>query len=292
MDGWLRWQRRRTSRSRPVVRRGEPRRRGRDAHPDAPPRPGHTIARARTAIASRKTGSDRRCRSGSAISGLTWTTALDGEPSRDIFRDIAESTRRTARRPLRLGPPCGRAGLRVVENFLDMAHFPSCTPTSSGPNPHTEVPTYDSENPARRERGLGHQLHLLPVADRRHRERRRLRPAHLSRADPFVVMLNRSARLSHPLDAIALFIQPMEETLPGAARDDGWSTPSHPHRAPQLRAGDLPCRTASSWRTSARCCCRAGAAIRDPHPADLSSSPYRRWLKEKGLVFGTTRGAA
>ena len=53
--------------------------------------------------------------------GCVWTTL--GEPEREIF-DIPEASE-----PDRRFVPCGwvkmrASGLRVVENFLDMAHFP------------------------------------------------------------------------------------------------------------------------------------------------------------------------
>ncbi len=46
--------------------------------------------------------------------------------------------------------PCGAitvraSGLRIIENFLDMAHFPFVHTDILGSEPHTEVPRYDCE---------------------------------------------------------------------------------------------------------------------------------------------------
>lgn len=74
--------------------------------------------------------------------GCVWTTL--GRPNRDVFEiaEASESDRRYV--------PCGwvtmrASGLRVVENFLDMAHFPFVHTDILGSEPHTEVPAYLSE---------------------------------------------------------------------------------------------------------------------------------------------------
>ena len=71
-----------------------------------------------------------------------WTTL--GTPAGEIF---------VCRRPMRpTAAPviCGwvkmrTSGLRLVENFLDMAHFPYIHTDVLGAEPHTEVPHYSSE---------------------------------------------------------------------------------------------------------------------------------------------------
>jgi len=74
--------------------------------------------------------------------GCVWTTL--GQPAREIF-DIPE-----ADEPDRRFVPCGwvkmrASGLRVVENFLDMAHFPFVHKDILGSEEHSEVPKYASE---------------------------------------------------------------------------------------------------------------------------------------------------
>jgi phenylpropionate dioxygenase-like ring-hydroxylating dioxygenase large terminal subunit len=71
--------------------------------------------------------------------GCVWTTL--GEPEREIF-DIPE-----AGEPDRRFVPCGwvkmrASGLRVVENFLDMAHFPFVHSGILGEEPKNEVCDY------------------------------------------------------------------------------------------------------------------------------------------------------
>ena len=73
---------------------------------------------------------------------MVWTTL--GEPARDIV-DIPE-----AAEPDRRFVPCGAvtvnaSGLRIVENFLDMAHFPFVHTDILGAEPHTEVLHYTTE---------------------------------------------------------------------------------------------------------------------------------------------------
>ena len=74
--------------------------------------------------------------------GCVWTTL--GSPVREIF-EIAEADEADRR-----FVPCGwvkmrASGLRVVENFLDMAHFPFVHKDILGSEEHSEVPKYSSE---------------------------------------------------------------------------------------------------------------------------------------------------
>lgn len=74
--------------------------------------------------------------------GCVWTTL--GNPARELF-DIPEADEIDRR-----FVPCGwvtmrASGLRVVENFLDMAHFPFVHKDILGAEDHAEVPGYASE---------------------------------------------------------------------------------------------------------------------------------------------------
>ena len=74
--------------------------------------------------------------------GYLWTTL--GEPDRDLL-PIPE-----ADEPDRRHVVCGAvavrsSGLRIVENFLDMAHFPFVHTDILGAEPHTEVRQYIAE---------------------------------------------------------------------------------------------------------------------------------------------------
>ena len=74
--------------------------------------------------------------------GFVWTSL--GEPEKGVFpiEEASENDRRVVL--------CGvvnvkASGLRVVENFLDMAHFPFVHTDILGAEPHTEVPHYNVE---------------------------------------------------------------------------------------------------------------------------------------------------
>jgi phenylpropionate dioxygenase-like ring-hydroxylating dioxygenase large terminal subunit len=74
--------------------------------------------------------------------GLVWTTL--GNPAKEVY-DFPE-----AHEPDRRHVRCGWVTLRtsaprIVENFLDMAHFPFVHPGVLGAEPWTEVADYDAE---------------------------------------------------------------------------------------------------------------------------------------------------
>jgi hypothetical protein len=158
--------------------------------------------------------------------------------------------------------PCGwfnlrASGLRIVENFLDMAHFPFVHTDILGAEPHTDVPKYDFE--IRRdvdEVWATNCTFFQPQRDRWQRGRD-FAQLILSRADA----LHGDALPGEPvgrtrLDAIAAFIQPMEEDFCRAIPVMYLVDPdSQPYGAVEVRAGDISRRTRSSWRTSGRSCC-------------------------------------
>jgi len=218
--------------------------------------------------------------------GCLWTTL--GEPERDIVH-IAE-----AFEPDRRYVPCGwvkmrASGLRVVENFLDMAHFPFVHTDILGSEPHTEVPQYKSE--LRRDVDEVWATNCTFFQPQMTASRPEGEFTHLTYRvpSPFIVMLYRVCP-SQPdrLDAIALFIQPMEEDLCRATPvmyllDDEASLT-------QLRRFEqvifLQDRIIVENQRPLLMPLEPRAEI--PTRADSSSVAYRRWLKEKGLRFGTT----
>ena len=218
--------------------------------------------------------------------GCVWTTL--GHPNRDIF-EIAES-READRRFV----PCGwvkmrASGLRVVENFLDMAHFPFVHTDILGSEPHTEVPRYASE--IRRDVDEVWATNCTFFQPRI--------AATESSGDfvqltyrvpsPFVVMLYRVCPSAPDrLDAIALFIQPIEEDLcraqPVMYLVDATSTDTALLNFEQVIF--LQDRIIVENQRPLRLPLEPRLEI--PTRADGSSVAYRRWLKEKGLRFGTT----
>jgi phenylpropionate dioxygenase-like ring-hydroxylating dioxygenase large terminal subunit len=222
--------------------------------------------------------------------GCVFTTL--GRPNRGIV-EIAE-----ADEPDRRYVPCGwvtmrASGLRVVENFLDMAHFPFVHTDILGSEPHTEVPHYLSE--IRRDVDEVWATNCTFFQPRIAATEDRGDFVHLTYRvpSPFVVMLYRVCPTApERLDAIALFIQPLEEDLcraqPVMYLVDSLSTHTALLRFEQVIF--LQDRIIVENQRPLLLPLEPRAEI--PTRADSSSIAYRRWLKEKGLRFGTTAGAA
>ncbi|HWF35779.1 MAG TPA: hypothetical protein VG295_10400 [Solirubrobacteraceae bacterium] len=74
--------------------------------------------------------------------GLVWTTL--GRPAKEVY-DLPEA-HEAGRRYVRCGWVTLRTSApRIVENFLDMAHFPFVHPGVLGSEPWTEVADYEAE---------------------------------------------------------------------------------------------------------------------------------------------------
>ncbi|PZU85340.1 MAG: (2Fe-2S)-binding protein [Shinella sp.] len=215
-----------------------------------------------------------------------------GTPVKDIvhIEEAEEEDRRFV--------PCGwvtmrASGLRVVENFLDMAHFPFVHTDILGSEPHTEVPTYQSE--IRRDVDEVWATNCTFFQPRIAATEDKGDFVHLTYRvpSPFVVMLYRVCPTSpNRLDAIALFIQPMEEGLcraqPVMYLVD--SVSSHKSLLNFEQVIFLQDRIIVENQRPLLLPLEPRAEI--PTRADSSSIAYRRWLKEKGVRFGTTAGAA
>jgi phenylpropionate dioxygenase-like ring-hydroxylating dioxygenase large terminal subunit len=222
--------------------------------------------------------------------GYLWTTP--GEPARDV-PSIPE-----ADEPDRRYVPCGAisvraSGLRIVENFLDMAHFPFVHTDILGSEPHTEVEPYDCE--IRRDVDEVWATNCSFV-----QPRAALSAEGAVRADytyrvmtPFSVLLYKTCPAAPSrLDVIALFVQPLD---PGRCR-------AHPAMFlidGESRQADLvgfqqviflQDRIILENQRPVLLPLEPRSEI--PTRADASSIAYRRWLKEKGLVYGTSQGEA
>ncbi|MDM9624774.1 aromatic ring-hydroxylating dioxygenase subunit alpha [Rhizobium sp. S152] len=221
--------------------------------------------------------------------GCIWTTL--GHPNKGIF-DISE-----AHEADRRFVPCGwvkmrASGLRVVENFLDMAHFPFVHADILGSEPHTEVPGYLSE--IRRdvdEVWATNCTFFQPRIAATESEGAFVQLTYRV-PSPFVVMLYRVCPTAPDrLDAIALFIQPLEEDLcraqPVMYLVDSSSTQTSLLNFEQVIF--LQDRIIVENQRPLLLPLEPRQEI--PTRADSSSVAYRRWLKEKGVRFGTTMGA-
>ncbi len=222
--------------------------------------------------------------------GCVWTTL--GAPTRAIvdIPEAAEADRRFV--------PCGwvkmrASGLRIVENFLDMAHFPFVHTDILGAEPYTEVPHYQSE--IRRDVDEVWATNCTFFQPRIAATQDRGDFVHLTYRvpSPFVVMLYRVCPTAPDrLDAIALFIQPIEEDLcraqPVMYLVDSLSTQTALLRFEQVIF--LQDRIIVENQRPLLLPLEPRAEI--PTRADSSSVAYRRWLKEKGIRYGTTTRAA
>ncbi|KQO73602.1 aromatic ring-hydroxylating dioxygenase subunit alpha [Methylobacterium sp. Leaf89] len=194
--------------------------------------------------------------------------------------------------------PCGAvglraSGLRIVENFLDMAHFPFVHTDILGAEPHTEVMHYTTE--IRRDvdevwatncRFFQPQAAFSATGGLVTQYQYRV-------ATPHVTMLYKTCpSAADRWDVICLFVQPLG---PDRCR-------AHPvmflidesSRLTDLVAFQqvifLQDRIILENQRPVLLPLEPRAEI--PTRADASSVAYRRWLKEKGVTYGTTLHAA
>ncbi len=218
--------------------------------------------------------------------GCVWTTL--GRPTRDVPA-IAEADE-ADRRFVGCGAFAVRAsGLRIVENFLDMAHFPFVHTDILGAEPNTEVTQYQTE--IRRdvdEIWATHCQFFQPQAAVSAGGGMMTQYTYRVAA-PFVTMLYKSCpNAPDRLDVIALFVQP---TAPDYCRAhpimfllDDVSPQNELVRFQQLIF--LQDRIILENQRPRLLPLTPRAEI--PTRADSASVVYRRWLKEKRLVYGTT----
>ena len=220
--------------------------------------------------------------------GYLWTTL--GAPETDV-PPIPE-----ADEPDRRYVPCGAigvraSGLRIVENFLDMAHFPFVHTDILGSEPHTEVEPYDCE--IRRDVDEVWATNCTFVQPKAALSAEgAIKTDYIYRiTTPFTVLLYKTCpNAADRWDVICLFVQPtdpdrcrahpvmflIDETSQVAdligfqqvifLQDRIILENQRPRLLPLEPRAEIPTR------------------------ADASSVAYRRWLKEKGLVYGSTLG--
>jgi len=218
-----------------------------------------------------------------------WTTL--GAQGAEIF-DMPE-----AEEPDRRVVICGwmtmrTSGLRLVENFLDMAHFPYIHTDVLGAEPHTEVPQYSSEirrdvdevwatncqfyQPQIVVNGPGGMVQI-----------------NYRVPSPFVVMLYRVCPSSPGrLDVIAMFIQPMEQCLCRAQPVMYLVDDKAPHVDLLKFEQTIFLQDRIIVENQRPVLLPLEPRSEIPMRADLSSVTYRRWLKEKGIRYGTAEGVS
>lgn len=225
--------------------------------------------------------------------GHLWASlgAPEGEPP--AIPEAAEPDRRHV--------PCGAvtvraSALRVVENFLDVAHFAFVHTDILGAEPHTEVPTYRCE--IRRDAGGIGEVWATEVRVTQPRAAVsaegaiETRYAYRVMTPTAALLLKTCPAAPGRLDAIALFVQPVAPDLSRAhpmmflideasaqrdlvafqqvifLQDRIILENQRPRLLPLEPRAEIPTR------------------------ADATSVAYRRWLMEGGHAYGTTAGPA
>jgi phenylpropionate dioxygenase-like ring-hydroxylating dioxygenase large terminal subunit len=216
--------------------------------------------------------------------GLVWATL--GRPERDIFA-LPE-----AEEPDRRAVYCGRvivraSGLRLIENFLDLAHFPYVHTDILGEEEHPEVARYEVEH-----RRDVDELWATKCEFYQPRAAASSHDGQISRymyrvVSPFNVMLYKTPpSVPNRWDVIALFVQPIEPTLsiahPFMLVIDDTSTDAELVAFQQM----IFLQDKIVLENQRPLLLPLQPGRESPTRADLSSVLYRRWLKEKRIAFG------
>ena len=178
------------------------------------------------------------------------------------------------------------SGLRVIENFLDMAHFPFVHTDYLGKVPHTEVADYRVR--------IEPETDEIWATDCRFWQPRSS-AAQTSGSDvlykyrvmqPFSAMLYKSSHRAGELDAIGLFVQPIDEehviahTLL-AYYDDVSSDAQLIAFQHTIFGQDKPILENHALKRMP-----LEGRLETATRGDATSVTYRRWLRARGMRFG------
>jgi phenylpropionate dioxygenase-like ring-hydroxylating dioxygenase large terminal subunit len=216
--------------------------------------------------------------------GHLWVTF--GEPER--FFDMPES-REPDRRAVYCGAVQVRAsGLRLIENFLDLAHFPYVHTDILGTESKPEVARYDVEQRRDVDEIWATKCEFFQPKAAASSEGGQVSQYMYRVVTPFNVMLYKTPPTApNRWDVIALFVQPVEPDLsiahPYMLVIDDVSTDAELIGFQQMIF--LQDKIVLENQRPRLLPLQPGRET--PTRADLSSVLYRRWLKEKGLVYGT-----
>ena len=222
--------------------------------------------------------------------GYLWTTL--GEPARDVLPipEADEDDRRLV--------VCGAISVkssapRVVENFLDMAHFPFVHTDILGAEPHTEVRHYTTEIRRDIDEVWATNCEFFQPQAALSAKEGIMTQYQYRVADPFAVLLYKTCpNAANRWDVICLFVQPVDPEFcrahPVMFLIDEVSTVTELVAFQQVIF--LQDRIILENQRPLLLPLEPRSEI--PTRADASSVAYRRWLKEKGIVYGTTAQAA
>ncbi len=213
-----------------------------------------------------------------------WTTL--GTPARDIF-DMPE-WHEADRRPV----PCGAirvraSGLRVVENFLDLAHFPYVHTDVLGTESRPEVARYAVEHRVDVDEIWATKCEFFQPRAAISADAGQISQYIYRVVSPFNVMLYKTPPTAPDRwDLIALFVQPVEPDVsiahPFMMLIDDLSTTTDLVAFQQMIF--IQDRIVLENQRPLLLPLQPGSET--PTRGDLSSVLYRRWLKQKGIAFG------
>jgi phenylpropionate dioxygenase-like ring-hydroxylating dioxygenase large terminal subunit len=217
--------------------------------------------------------------------GYVWTSL--GTPGHELFEipELAESDRRSVH--------CGSFGVhvaapRVVENFLDLAHFPFVHQGVLGVEPHTEVKDYEVAVSGDAREVIAKRCRFYqPVAALSAKSG--FEVEYLYRVPhPYCSVLYKSSPQDPTRnDIIAIFVRPVSEERVNAslfmALVDHESTDMALAQFQQMIFGqDKPILENQRPRRLP-----LDPTAETSTRADRSSVAYRRWLHERGIRYGT-----
>jgi phenylpropionate dioxygenase-like ring-hydroxylating dioxygenase large terminal subunit len=248
------------------------------------------IARTSAGITVRESSEPGRSLPVKVTYGHIWTTL--GAPERDLF-DIAEFAE-TDRRVVTCGAVRVKAsGLRLIENFLDMAHFPFVHTDILGTEDKPEVERYECELRADVDEVWATNCKFWQPQAAAYAPGGQMTDYTYRVTTPFNVMLYKTCSSApERLDVICLFVQPVEPDLSHAYAFvlvvDEASSPNEIVRFQQL----IFLQDRIILENQRPRLLPLSPRAETPTRADISSIAYRRWLKEKGLRFGIHEHAA
>ena len=221
---------------------------------------------------------------------MPWTTL--GAPKADVPA-IPE-----ADEPDRRQVVCGNvfvraSGLRIVENFLDMAHFPFVHTDILGAEPHTEVAQYTTEIRRDIDEVWATNCQFFQPQAAMSATGGLMAQYQYRVAVPFVTMLYKTCpNAPDRRDVITLFVQPLDpdrcRAHPVMMLIDDVSSLS----ALVQFSSSSSCRIASFWKTSVRACSRLSRAPRFRRGPILPRSATGVGSRRRASSTETTAGPA
>ena len=214
-----------------------------------------------------------------------WTSF--GTPARDVFA-LPEAEEPDRRWLYCGGVRVAASGLRLIENFLDLAHFPYVHTDILGSEEKPEVAKYDVEHRRDVDEIWATKCEFFQPKAAAASEGGQISQYMYRVVSPFNVMLYKTPPTApNRWDVIALFVQPVDETHaiahPFMLVIDPSSTDVEIIAFQQMIF--LQDKIVLENQRPVLLPLQPGRET--PTRADLSSVLYRRWLKEKALTFGT-----